>query len=215
MCGRFTLTASGEEIAEEFGLEETPVLLPRYNIAPSQEVAVVIPGTQGRPRFELRRWGLVSPGRGGRPLINARAETAWKSPPFREAFARRRCLLPADGFYEWAIRTGAARKQPYHLRLPEARLFGLGAIWEPSPEGPGTCAILTTEPTDALREIHDRMPVVIPRDAYGAWLDAGRGAGSVAALLRPFVERPFEAQPVGFAVNDARFDGPACIAPAS
>jgi len=215
MCGRFTLTASGDEVAEAFGLDEPPRLEPRYNIAPSQEVAVVVAGEGGRA-LDVRRWGLVPGGAtGGRPLINARAETAWSRPQFREAFARRRCLLPANGFFEWAVVAGASRKTPYHLRLREGGLFGLAGIWEPSAEGRGTCAILTTEPTDAVRAIHDRMPVIIPKWAYGTWLDPTRGRGALSALLRPFVEEPLEAVAVGLAVNDAGFDGPICIRPAS
>lgn len=216
MCGRFTLTASGDEVAEAFGLSEPLTLQPRYNIAPSQDVAVVVAGADGRRGLGFRRWGLVpAGGAGGRPLINARAETAWNRPLFREAFARRRCLVPADGFFEWAVVAETRRKQPYHLTLPEGRLFGLAAIWEPSAEGPGTLAILTTEPTDAVRAVHDRMPVIIPRWAYGTWLDPTRGRGALSALLRPFAEEPLEAVAVGYAVNDAGFDGPICIRPAS
>ena len=216
MCGRFTLTASGDEVAEAFGLDEPPGLEPRYNIAPSQDVAVVVAGDGGRRRLDIRRWGFFSAGAtGGRPLINARAETAWSRPQFREAFTRRRCLLPADGFFEWAVVAGASRKTPYHLRLREGGLFGLAGIWEPSAEGRGTCAILTTEPTDVVLAIHDRMPVIIPRWAYGTWLDPTRGRGALSALLRPFVDEPLEAVAVALAVNDAGFDGPICIRPAS
>jgi putative SOS response-associated peptidase YedK len=216
MCGRYALTSPPATIAERFRLLWTPEVPPHYNIAPSQMIPVVREMEGGRELVFLK-WGLVPrwarDAHIGARFVNVRAETLGSR--FRDAYRRRRCLVPADGFYEWAIVAGAARKQPYHLRLPEVRLFALGAIWEPSPEGPGTCAILTTEPTDALRAIHDRMPVVVPRDAYGAWLDLSRGAGSIAGLLRPFNERPFEATPVGFAVNDASFDGPACIHPAS
>jgi putative SOS response-associated peptidase YedK len=215
MCGRFTLTASGEEIADAFGLDEPPVLAPRYNIAPSQEIAAVLSGADGRRRFEVLRWGFVPAKDGGRPIINARSETAWSRGVFKDAFARRRCLLPADGFFEWAEVPGASKRQPYHLRLREGRLFGLGAIWEPSADGRGTCAILTTEPTDAIRAIHDRMPVVIPRRAYGDWLDPTKGKGALTSLLGPFEEVPFDTVAVSFAVNDTGYDGPICIRPAS
>ncbi|HSD28795.1 MAG TPA: SOS response-associated peptidase family protein, partial [Vicinamibacteria bacterium] len=120
-----------------------------------------------------------------------------------------------NGFFEWAVVAEARKKQPYLLRLPEGALFGLAAIWEPSPAGRGTCAILTTDPTDDLRAIHDRMPVIIPPSAYGAWLDPTRGRGALSPLLAPFVERPLEVVAVGTAVNDAGFDGPICIRPAS
>jgi putative SOS response-associated peptidase YedK len=214
MCGRFTLTASGDELAEAFDLDEPPSLLPRYNIAPSQEVVAVVAGPDGR-RLDLLRWGFVSDrAASARPIINARAESAGSRSLFAAAFAQRRCLLPADGFYEWQVVPGAPRKRPHHIRLSGGGLMALAAIWEPNPEGPGTCAILTTAPTVALRKVHDRMPVIIPRKSYATWLDPAQSRAALLPLLAPYEGEPLEAVAVGTAVNNARSDGPDCVLPA-
>jgi putative SOS response-associated peptidase YedK len=214
VCGRFTLTASGDEVAEAFGLDEAPSLEPRYNIAPSQDVVAVVLGPDGRRRLELPRWGFVPErGAGARPVINARAESAWSRPLFSEAFARRRCLLPADGFYEWQVVAGEPRKRPHHIHLPGGGLMALAAVWEPAPEGRSTCAILTTAPNAKVRPIHDRMPVIVPREAYATWLDPTRSRTTLLALLRPFAE-PLDTVAVGMTVNNARAEGPICIVPA-
>jgi putative SOS response-associated peptidase YedK len=212
MCGRFTLTASGDELAEAFDLDEAPRLEPRYNIAPSQDVVAVVAGPDGRRRVDLLRWGFVAERGTRRPLINARAESAWSRPPFSSAFARRRCLLPADGFYEWQIVPGA-RKQPHHIHLAGGGLFALGAIWEPALEGRRTCAILTTEPTVALRTVHERMPVIIPRGGYATWLDPTESRAALLPFLGAFADQPLDAVPVGMAVNKARSEGPDCLRP--
>ena len=137
MCGRFTLTKSGEEVAEAFGLDEVPELQPRYNIAPSQPVAVVRRlGPEGARSLAFLRWGLVSKSdAGSRPLINARAETAASRPAFREALAHRRCLIPADGFFEWEGPSGGRGRQPYYLQVGGGVLFGLGPIFSVSEWG--------------------------------------------------------------------------------
>ena len=214
MCGRFTLTASGDALAEAFDLDEAPVgLEPRYNIAPSQEILTVLSGADGRRHLARPRWGLVVSGVPGRPLINVRSETAGSRAPFRDAFARRRCLVPADGFYEWQAVPGASRKQPHYIRLARGGLFALAGIWQPGTDGSSTCAILTTEPTPALREIHDRMPVIVPHRAYGTWLDPTRSGPALKPLLAPFVEETFLTLEVGPAVNNGRTEGVVCIAP--
>jgi putative SOS response-associated peptidase YedK len=213
MCGRFTLTASGDEVAGAFGLDEAPSLEARYNIAPSQPVIAVVAG-DGRRLSEWLRWGFVSRNARGKPFINARAESAGSRGLFASAFARRRCLLPADGFYEWQAVAGAPRKQPHHIRLSGGGLFGLAGIFEPGAEGPSTCAILTTDPLDSLRTIHDRMPVIIPPDAYATWLDPKADRARLLPLLVPFTDQPLEAVAVGPAVNNARTEGPVCIVPA-
>lgn len=219
MCGRFNLTASGEEIAEAFDLDEVPPLAPRYNIAPTQPVAVVRPEPAApKRRLALLKWGLVPGGslEGDRGFINARAETAWDKPSFREAFARRRCLIPASGFYEWQ-RTAGARKQPWHLGLASGRVFAFAGLWEPplAEDGPPTCAILTTEPNELAREVHDRMPVILDPSAYARWLDPAAGAyAALRPLLRPFPAEAMRAFPVGTAVNDPRCDLPVCLQPA-
>lgn len=229
MCGRFNLTAPGEEIAEAFGLEDVPGLAPRYNIAPSQDIAVVRsdPGDQKR-RLALLKWGLVPQGslEGERGFINARAETAWEKPSFRDAFVRRRCLIPATGFYEWQ-HTGTAqpqtsgrarpRRQPWHFGLVDGRVFAFAGLWEPpiADDAAATCAILTTEPNDLARPVHDRMPVILDRAAYARWLDPTVGAyAALAPLLRAFPASAMRAFPVSTAVNDPRCDLPVCLQPA-
>lgn len=218
MCGRFNLTASGEEIAEAFDLEETSDLAPRYNIAPTQPVAVVRLGASGaQRRLTALRWGLVPQGapETDRGHINARSETAWQKPSFRDAFAHRRCLIPATGFYEWQ-RTGAKKRRPWLFSLASNRPFAFAGLWEPGPrEGASpTCAILTTEPNDITRPVHDRMPVILPPDGYARWLDPQAGdAVALRPLLVPFPASAMAARAVSTAVNNARFDDPACLDP--
>jgi putative SOS response-associated peptidase YedK len=222
MCGRFTLTVSGEEVAEAFGLQETPRLEPRYNIAPSQPIAAVRAGSTGASRhLAFLRWGFLptSGARGRVLLINARAETLGRRPAFREAFERRRCLVPADGFYEWKALEGARRKQPYYFRLVDGRPFALAALWEPppadDPSGPGACTLVTTAPNGLLAPVHDRMPALLDRDDYDAWLAPEERSGPrVSALLRPFPAERMTGFPVGFSVNDPRNDSPDCCRPA-
>lgn len=218
MCGRFNLTASGEEIAEAFDLDDTPELAPRYNIAPTQPVAVVrLEAASGRRRLAAVRWGLVPEGapETDRGHINARGETAWQKPTFRDAFARRRCLIPATGFYEWQ-RTGARKRRPWLFSLASGRPFAFAGLWEPpAREGASpTCAILTTDPNDVTREVHDRMPVILPPEGYDRWLDPKPGAAvALRPLLVPFPAAAMAARPVSTAVNNARFDDPACLDP--
>ena len=148
---------------------------PRYNIAPTQPIAVVgVQPKTGRRGLASLTWGLVPRASlgGERGFINARAETAWEKPSFREAFARRRCLIPATGFYEWQ-NTGEKKRQPWLIRMASGGLFAFAGLWEP-PAASGTtptCAILTTEPNDVAREIHDRMPVILDPADYALWLD--------------------------------------------
>jgi len=219
MCGRFNQTASGEEIAEAFSLDEAPALAPRYNIAPTQPVAVVgVQPKTGRRGLATLTWGLVphtSLG-GERGFINARAETAWEKASFREAFARRRCLIPATGFYEWQ-KVDPKRRQPWLIRLAAGRLFAFAGLWEPPPAagGPPTCTILTTEPNDLAARVHDRMPVILDPADYGRWLDpAATLPAEVRPLLRAYPADLMTAFPVTTAVNNPAFDDPACLTPA-
>jgi putative SOS response-associated peptidase YedK len=219
MCGRFNLTAPGAEIAEQFGLGEPPILKPRFNIAPSQMIAVVglQPKTGRRGLAELR-WGLLPQGarEGERRHINARCETAGARPAFRGAFARRRCLIPATGFYEWK-RVPGQQPQPWLLKLASGRVFAFAGLWEPAPAAGGTpsCAILTTEPNPLAREIHDRMPVILDQADYAGWLDPALTSGQdLEPLLRPFPAGAMTAIPVNTAVNRAAFDDPSCVEPA-
>jgi putative SOS response-associated peptidase YedK len=216
MCGRFTLTASGEEVAELFGLDGAPILSPRYNIAPSQHVSVVRLEADGARRLSELTWGLRAPGalEGDRPFINARAETAGQRVAFRDAFAERRCLVLASGFFEWEG-TGKKR-QPWYVRRADGRPFAIAGLWEPSvpPEGRATCTLLTTRPNELIAPIHDRMPVILRPEDAASWLDpARRTAAELQPLLRAFPAPALTAYRVGFAVNNAKFDDPSCIAP--
>jgi putative SOS response-associated peptidase YedK len=223
MCGRFTLRAPASLVAEQFALFDAPPFEPRYNIAPTQPVVVVRQaGVEASIPRELvwLRWGLVpswaqDPAIGNR-LINARAETAAEKPAFRAAMRRRRCLVVADGFYEWQ-RTGG-RKQPYFIHMRDDRPFAFACLWE-SWEGADhsaleTCVILTTDPNDLMRRIHDRMPVIVSPNDYGRWLDpAIEKPDQLAALLRPYATDELIGYPVSPHVNSPAHDDPRCIEP--
>lgn len=223
MCGRFTLTLPPDLIAEAFGLDldDIPVLEARYNIAPTQPVAVVRRlRPDGRRQLDLLRWGLprapVGGARGGGPVINARSESVAARSGFRDAFRRRRCLIPADGFYEWAA--GPGRRQAFHVTRKDGRPLALAGIWEPAPAGgaPAACAILTTEPNELLRPIHDRMPVIVEPADFDRWLaPEGTDPEAIAGILRPAPADALTARPVGPAVNNAQNEGAICLEPAS
>jgi putative SOS response-associated peptidase YedK len=239
MCGRFNLTAPGELVAEEFDLDEAPLLKPRFNIAPSQPIATIrLQPESGRRGLAELRWGLaletradprradpqgeLFPGLASTPVserrqINARSETAARSPAFREAFAQRRCLVPATGFYEWQ-RAPGSRPQPWLFQRADGRPFAFAGLWQPAQEagGSASCLILTTEPNDLAREVHDRMPAILAPEDYAAWLDpATTSAPRLKALLRPFPGEALVAFPVGSAVNNPATDDPSCIEPVS
>jgi putative SOS response-associated peptidase YedK len=221
VCGRFTLTLPPDLIAEAFGLDldGMPPLEARYNIAPTQPVAVVRRLRPDGPRqLDLLRWGVTPPPAGGArrgPLINARSESIATRGAFRDAFRRRRCLVPADGFYEWVAEAG--RRQAFHVARKDGRPLALAGIWEPAAAGgaPASCLILTTEPNDVLRPIHDRMPVIVEPADFDRWLaNEGTGPDAVAGLLRPAPAENLAARAVGPAVNNAQNEGAACLAPA-
>src|SRR5262245_1398920 len=216
MCGRFTLTASGEEVAEAFDLEGVEALPPRYNIAPSQPVSVVRADADGSRRLSSLAWGLRAPGGlpGDRPFINARSETAAERPSFRDAFRERRCLVVASGFYEWEG-TGKKR-QPWYFRRVDGRPFAIAGLWEPppSPDALGTCTLLTTAPNDLVLPVHDRMPVILDFEDASTWLRPGtREMSLLQDVLRSYPASVLTAYRVGLAVNNAKFDDPSCIAP--
>ena len=221
MCGRFNQTASGEEIAEAFALDEAQALAPRYNIAPTQPVPVVVvePASSRRVLVE-RKWGLVPRDALGkeRGFINARAESAASKPAFSEAFAERRCLVPATGFYEWQ-QVDTRRRQPWLIRLASGAPFAFAGLWEPPAAAlPGalpTFTILTTWPNDVTRKVHDRMPVILAPASYARWLDpALRDFEGLREIIAPFSAQAMTAYPVSTHVNNAAFDDPACLAPA-
>jgi len=221
MCGRFTLTRSAADVAEHFDLAETPELAPRFNVAPGQAIATVSRGAGALPlQLEMRSWGLVpswarDPAIAGR-LVNARIETAAVKPAFRDALRRRRCLIPADGFYEW--HGGVGQRSALHFALPGGALFGMAGlyeIWEdPAGESVASCTILTSEANAIVAPIHPRMPVILDREAWSGWLDPTLedGEGALARLRWHEADR-LVARRVGHRVDDARHEGPDCLEP--
>ena len=217
MCGRYTLATPLGELAEQFGFDgPLPDLRPSYNVAPTQEVATVVEGGEGR-RLEMSRWGLIpawadDPGIGAR-MINARSETVAEKPSFKKAFKQRRCLIPADGFYEWRKENGG--KQPYYIRTQSGRPFAFAGLWESwsrNGEGIQSCTILTTGANDFLQEIHHRMPVILPPEVYDLWLDPGiREPDQLLPLLAQYPGEAMEAYPVSRRVNSPSNNEPGCI----
>jgi putative SOS response-associated peptidase YedK len=208
------LTASGEELAEAFGLDEPPDAPPRYNIAPSQPV-LVVRRERGRSRAASLRWGFPGGGPDGPDLlINARSETAATRHAFRESFKTRRCLIPADGFYEWKrVRDGS---DAFHVRRRDQRVFAFAGLWTPAREagGPEACVILTTEANALVAPIHERMPVILPPEACTVWLEEAATGDLLESVLKPLPPGELEVRAVSPAVNSAANDGPQCQAPA-
>ncbi|MBZ5523659.1 MAG: SOS response-associated peptidase [Acidobacteriia bacterium] len=224
MCGRYRLTATERYIAEHFNLDAEPDWTSRYNIAPSQPVLAIRQDPK-HPRREssLLRWGLVpywakDPSIGFR-TINAKSETAAEKPAFREALKKRRCLVPANGFYEWK-KMGPKDKQPYNIGMKDDGLFAFAGLWErwrdPADKSPEskpleTLTILTTAANALVAEVHDRMPVILSPDDYDLWLDPGiTDPARVAELLRPFDARLMKKYPVSKRVNKVENDDPEC-----
>ncbi len=217
MCGRFTLSTPPTAIADHFGLDEVPELEARFNVAPGQSIATVS-GEGTRPTLCLRRWGLVPSwavdSKIGNRLINARAETVAEKPSFRSALRRRRCLVPADGFYEWAGSKGS--KQAYFIGLQGRALFAFAGLWErwtdPDGEVLESCSLLTTAAAERLRALHDRMPVIVDPADYGLWIDP---EVKEPDLVSPVIDRnlggALEFYPISQYVNDVRHDDPRCL----
>jgi putative SOS response-associated peptidase YedK len=221
MCARLFLPTSPEDLAEflEIDMTSLPELTPRYNIAPGHDVLVVRRvGAERRPAF--LRWGLVprfaESTRGAHRLINARSETAARRGVFRESLLRRRCAVPAAGFYEWK-KMGRVR-QPFAIR-PRAGLVavaGLWDVWEREGQRLESCTLLTTEPNEAIAAVHDRMPVLLGREQIEAWLDPAREAPEdLARFWRPYPARKLVVEPVSTRVNRVDFDDPSCLTPLS
>ncbi len=212
MCGRYELSSHPTVIALAFGLAHPPDLRPRYNIAPTQQVPVVRIDSAGRRELVQLRWGLIprwakDPSIGSR-MINARAETVADKAAFRIPYARHRCLLPASGFYEWQALP--AHKQPVHIGMADGRPFAMAGLYErwrsPDDQVIDTCTIVTTRASDALRPIHERMPVIIAEAAHARWLDVANP--DVADLLEPWSGEPLLAYPVSTRVNAVANDDP-------
>ncbi|OPY08876.1 MAG: putative SOS response-associated peptidase YedK [Syntrophaceae bacterium PtaB.Bin038] len=219
MCGRFTLVSPFAAVAERFRASAPGELRPRYNIAPGQDILCIV--ADRARRIEPMRWGLIpswakDPAIGNR-LINARAETLAEKPSFRRAFARRRCLVAADGFYEW--RPAGKRKVPVYIFLKSRNPFGFAGLYEtwraPDRREVRTCTIVTTGANDLVRPIHDRMPVIVAEGDEDRWLDPDEGSlERLRAILAPYPAEEMDAYDVTTAVNNPSHDAPDCLLPA-
>jgi putative SOS response-associated peptidase YedK len=219
MCGRFTLHHSTEKVVERFEVEDVLfTITPRYNIAPSQQIAVILESSPRR--LEGLKWGLVpfwaKDPKIGNKMINARAETLVEKPSFKQALLRRRCIIPSDGFYEW--KTEGKGRKPLHIRMRDKGLFAFAGLWEEwkSPEGEllRTCTIITTEPNDLIASIHNRMAVILKPEHESVWLDSSiKDSSKLMSLLQPYPDEELEIYPVSRQVNSPAFEDPDCIKP--
>ncbi len=224
MCGRFTLIARRDDLARDLGIPREAIpedLKPRYNIAPSQPVPILL--DDGEIRFALFQWGLVphwakDPAIGNR-MINCRSETITEKPTFRGPFRKQRCLIIADGFYEWFAQEKGTAKIPYYIRMKSGRPFTFAGLWSrwTAPDGEEllTCTIITGEPNEMISEIHHRMPIIVPPDHRTAWLDPEQKSEEyLLGLLRPYDPEAMEMFPVTRWVNSPAHDDPQCVEPA-
>jgi putative SOS response-associated peptidase YedK len=220
MCGRYTLKTPVSELAERFDIEETPPsMTASYNIAPTQQVATVL-AENGKRKLEMLHWGLIpswakDPEVGNR-MINARAETVAEKPSYRKAFQERRCLILADGFYEWQKTDNG--KQPFYIRMEDESPFAFAGLWESWRNGREirSCTIITTVPNDVAAPIHNRMPVILRPEDYEMWLDPDFDEREpLTSLLKPYPADGMEAYPVSRRVNKPSNNEPGCIEPAA
>jgi putative SOS response-associated peptidase YedK len=222
MCGRFNLRLSPAELQEFFDLFRAPEVTPRYNIAPMQPVLTITADEAGRRMGTFRQWGLV-PGwsktaTDAARLINARSESAAQKPAFRTAMKHRRCLIPASGFYEWE-QIDKRTKQPWQISPRSGQPMAFAGLWEqwtaPDQKTLESCTILTTTANEFMAPLHDRMPVILPRELFAAWLDPSvSDPAQLAPLLAPCPDDWLVRAPVSTAVNSVRNDSPACLEPA-
>jgi len=218
MCGRYAITTAPEAIRQLFAYLEQPNFPPRYNIAPTQPVPIVRMA-EGKRQLALVRWGLipawVKDPRTFSLVINARGESVLDKPAFRNAMKRRRCLFPADGFYEW--KRDGERKQPYFVRLKSGAPLAFAGLWEtwmgPNGEEQETAAIVTTTASRSIAHIHDRMPVIVPPDAFNFWLDPNVDGEMAASVIQPAKDALIEAYEVSSAVNRTANDSPLLVEP--
>jgi putative SOS response-associated peptidase YedK len=218
MCGRYAITTAPEAIRQLFGYPEQPNFPPRYNVAPTQPVPIVRMA-QGKRHFGLVRWGLipawVKDPRAFSLVINARGESLLDKPAFKNAMKYRRCLFPADGFYEWERK--GERKQPYFVRRRGGGPLAFAGLWEswmgPNGEEQETAAIVTTDASPSIAHIHDRMPVIVPPEAFDFWLDPNVNAEMAMAVIKPAKDETIEAYEVSRAVNRHENDSPGLVEP--
>ena len=222
MCGRYTLSTPSDFIQEGFDLDDEPDLVARYNIAPTQDAPVVVASATapGKRSLVSMRWGLIphfaKQPTGGARAINARCETVAERPTFRQSFQQKRCLVPADGFFEWQGRGGS--KQPFLVHLEERRLFAFAGLWStwrklPTDTPITTFSIVTCPPNKALASLHDRMPVVLKANDYDQWLDPMSDPATLLSLLIPDQSENWFIDPVSSRVNSVRNDDPSCLGP--
>lgn len=221
MCGRFAQRTDPKRLAKAFKVEEVPDVEPRYNIAPTQDILGVYESADGR-EMTFYKWGLIPSWAKDRSmgarLINARSETVQEKHSFREAFKQRRCIIPADGFYEWQRPEG--KKQPFFFRMRDESPLGFAGLWErwegEDDQVINSCAILTTEANEVLRPVHDRMPVILCSDDYELWLDGVmRKLEHVKEMLRPYPASEMIGYPVSPLVNSPHNRGPELISEAT
>jgi len=223
MCGRYTLRVSPAELADLFEIVNSFDWSPRYNIAPTQTVAAVRPVAEGDGReLALLKWGLIpfwaKDAKIGSNLINARADTVATKPAFRAALTRKRCLIPADGFYEWKAIPGQKTKQPYLISVRDVPAFAFAGLWEhwTNPEGQrvDSCTIITTDANELMQQVHYRMPVIFDPADYGRWLDRDlQDPATVTDLLKQFPVERMQLVPVSTLVNSPRNEKPECVQP--
>jgi putative SOS response-associated peptidase YedK len=224
MCGRYSLTAPANVIADIFEVDVLPEILPRYNVAPSQQVPVV-KASDGVRSLAMHRWGLIpfwaKDKRIGYKTINARGETVASKPAFRASFKKKRCLIVADGFYEWK-RLSKKDKIPHHIQVRDGKPFAMAGLWakwtDPDAEDPEdadvySCSIVTIGPNELMDGIHDRMPVILDPADWHAWLAEDTPKEQLQELIRPFPADRMMAHAVSTYVNDARHQGPECQEP--
>lgn len=218
MCGRFTLRTSSKDIVKAFGLGDAPDLKPRYNIAPTQQVAAIrLAPETGTRQLSMYRWGLIPSWANdpqiGYSMINARAESVAMKPAYRSAFRKGRCLIVADGFYEWK-KTGT-NKQPFFIRLKDDEPFafaGLSEHWHRGDQAIDSATIITTEPNELMEGIHDRMPVILSPEDYDLWLEPDfHGQGKLLEMLKPYPAEDMEAYPISTTVNNPRNETKECV----
>ena len=221
MCGRYTQSKSAEMIAKAFQIDNVSDIKPRYNIAPTQSVLTVLqPSASANRQGKMLHWGLIpswaKDRKMGSKLINARAETVAEKPAFRSAFRKRRCLVVADGFYEWQQQENKKQKQPFYFRLSDGEPFAFAGLWEHWQDATGeeieSCTVLTTEANDLMRPIHNRMPVILEPKNYDLWLNSeATKLELLQPLLHPYPTEEMTAYPVSTVVNKPVNDSAECI----